>query len=168
MSPAAALQAISDIALKALSPAVNDPARAVQALDHTEDLLLMLAPRVRAEQRSISLHLISGYRRSWADYVAIGTDEIRRYGAHAAQVQRRLRALLETLIDQCPPDQHEPVYRRLQALDEQAIRDWPTALDRWLASAADRQGYGSEEGFTARRRPLSINTDNTGGLGTGS
>jgi uncharacterized membrane protein len=168
VSPAAALQAISDIALKALSPAVNDPSRAVQALDHIEDLLLMLAPRVRAEQQSTSLDLISGYRRSWADYVAIATDEVRRYGAHAAQVQRRLRALLQTLIDQCPPDQHDPLRRRLQALDEQAIRDWPSALDRWLAAAADRQGYGSENGFTAPRHPLSINTDNTGGLGTGS
>ena len=47
VSPAAALQAISDVALKALSPAINDPSRAVQALDHTEDLLLFIAPRVR-------------------------------------------------------------------------------------------------------------------------
>ncbi|GAA3186562.1 hypothetical protein GCM10020255_083570 [Rhodococcus baikonurensis] len=43
VSPGAALQSIVDIALKALSPAINDPGRAVQALDHIEDLLVLLA-----------------------------------------------------------------------------------------------------------------------------
>src|SRR5699024_10976289 len=36
-SPAAALQSLADVALKALSPAVNDPSRAVQSFDYIED-----------------------------------------------------------------------------------------------------------------------------------
>ncbi|OZG30062.1 hypothetical protein BH683_005495 [Williamsia sp. 1138] len=158
VSPAAALQSISDIALKALSPAINDPGRAVQALDHVEDLLLMLAPRLRVDQQYASLTLVGGYRRTWDDFVAVGTDEIRHYSSNAAQVQRRLRALLQTLREQCPPDQHEPIDNRLRALDEQLDRDWASSFDRWLAGAADRQGYGSEAGSSATRKRLIIKT----------
>jgi uncharacterized membrane protein len=40
--PKYALRMIVDIAIKALSPAINDPTTAVQALDQIEDLLLRL------------------------------------------------------------------------------------------------------------------------------
>ena len=145
VSPAAALQAISDIALKAMSAGSNDPSVVVQALDHTEDLLLLLAPRLRGEQFS-SDPSVRGIRRSWADYVAIGTDEIRRHSTGQVQVQRRLRALFESLLAGCGPAQRAPVAERLAVLDAQVARDWTDDLDRRLAAAADRQGYGSEFG----------------------
>ncbi|MFC8314985.1 DUF2254 family protein [Gordonia sp. NPDC057258] len=145
VSPAAALQAISDIALKAMSAGSNDPSVVVQALDHTEDLLLLLAPRLRGEQFS-SDPSVRGIRRSWADYVAIGTDEIRRHSTGQVQVQRRLRALFESLLAGCGPAQRAPVAERLAVLDAQVARDWSDDLDRRLAAAADRQGYGSEFG----------------------
>ncbi len=145
VSPAAALQAISDIALKAMSAGSNDPSVVVQALDHTEDLLLLLAPRLRSEHFS-SDPSVRGIRRSWADYVAIGTDEIRRHSTGQVQVQRRLRALFESLLAGCGPAQRAPVAERLAVLDAQVARDWTDDLDRRLAAAADRQGYGSEFG----------------------
>ena len=43
--PAFALRMLVDIAIRALSPAVNDPTTAVQALDRIEALLVELAPR---------------------------------------------------------------------------------------------------------------------------
>ncbi|MDF3281480.1 DUF2254 family protein [Gordonia sp. N1V] len=146
VSPAAALQSISDIALKAISSAGNDPSTVVLALDHTEDLLLMLAPRVRADLLSTRATLVGGYRRSWADYVAIGTDEIRRHSHGQAQVHRRLRALYETLARRCPADQLPPITGRLAALDQQIDLEWQVPLDRRLARAPDRQGSGSERG----------------------
>ncbi|MGV9709800.1 DUF2254 domain-containing protein [Gordonia sp. NPDC003424] len=161
VSPAAALQAITDVALKALSPAINDPSRAVQALNHIEDLLLMLSPRLLADESSESLSMIRGYRRSWSDYVAIGTDQIRHYGMDSVQVQRRLRALFENLIEQCPDVHDGPLLARLQALDEAVPTQWTTVLDRRLALGADVQGLGSEEGH-GRGQRLSINTDARG------
>ncbi|MGC4960716.1 DUF2254 family protein [Gordonia sp. DT101] len=146
VSPAAALQAISDIALKAMSSGGNDPTVVVQALDHTEELLLMLAPRVRAADVAESGAVVTGVRRTWADYLAIGTDEIRRHSVGQAQVQRRLRALFTTLLAACAPGQQDSIHERLAMLDAQARRDWVDDLDRDLASAADRQGYGSEWG----------------------
>ena len=147
VSPVAALQAISDIALKAISTAGNDPSTVVLALDHIEDLLLMLAPRVHADAITRS-NAVRGYRRTWADYVAIGTDEIRRHSHGQAQVHRRLRALFVTVARQCSADQQPPIAARLEALDEQVSHEWPIALDRRLASESDRQGYGSERGST--------------------
>jgi hypothetical protein len=44
--PLGAIRAMVDIAFKAHSPAVNDPSRAVQALDEIEDVLGELAPDV--------------------------------------------------------------------------------------------------------------------------
>ncbi|MGW6033447.1 DUF2254 family protein [Gordonia terrae] len=145
VSPAAALQAISDIALKAMSAGSNDPSVVVQALDHTEDLLLLLAPRLCGDRTAPDTS-VRGIRRSWADYVAIGTDEIRRHSTGQVQVQRRLRALFESLLGGCGPAQRAPVSERLAVLDAQVARDWSDDLDRRLAAAADRQGYGSEFG----------------------
>src|SRR5205814_6517228 len=43
--PKYALRLLVDIAIRALSPAINDPTTAVQALDQISDLLLQLARR---------------------------------------------------------------------------------------------------------------------------
>ncbi|MDJ0394631.1 DUF2254 family protein [Rhodococcus sp. G-MC3] len=166
VSPVAAIQAIVDIALKALSPAINDPGRAVQAIDHVEDLLMTIAPRVRLEtadsgssarsagSASSTLTRLRGTRRTWTDYVTIATDEIRHFSTGSTQVQRRLRSLFLTLIDACPPDQHPPLTARLGALDAQVAREWTSELDIGLASVADPQGLGSERGSSGRVVPL--------------
>lgn len=159
VSPAAALQAIVDIALKALSPAINDPGRAVQAIDHLEDLLMTIAPRVRLEAADSSLTRIRGTRRTWADYITISTDEIRHFSTKSAQVQRRLRSLLVTLVASCPPDQHPPLVARLEALDAQVAREWTGSLDIGLASVADPQGLGSELGSSERVLPLVLGVE---------
>nr|WP_296780507.1 DUF2254 family protein [Rhodococcus sp. (in: high G+C Gram-positive bacteria)] len=159
VSPAAAIQAIVDIALKALSPAINDPGRAVQAIDHVEDLLMTIAPRVRLEavDSAVSaLTRIRGTRRTWTDYVTIATDEIRHFSVGSTQVQRRLRSLFLTLIDACPADQHPPLRARLDALDAQVSREWKSDLDIGLASVADPQGLGSELGSSGRVIPLVV------------
>jgi uncharacterized membrane protein len=157
VSPSAALQAIVDVALKALSPAINDPGRAVQSIDHLEDLLLLLAPRVRSDRTPTSLSRVRGYRRNWSDYVSLATDEIRHYSTGSTQVQRRLRALFTTLQTSTPPSQHDPLLERLAALDEQIAREWKTDLDIRLASVADPQGLGSESGSQAETVRLLIN-----------
>lgn len=170
VSPAAAMQALVDIALKALSPAINDPGRAVQTIDHIEDLLMTIAPRVRLEAADSALTRLRGTRRTWADYVTISTDEIRHFSAGSTQVQRRLRSLLLTLLDACPVDQHPPLRARLAALDAQVAREWKNDLDIGLASVADPQGLGSERGSSGRVIPLVVGSSQPvrGGGDTGS
>ncbi len=156
MSPAAAIQTIVDIALKALSPSVTDPGRAVQAIDQLEDLLVLIAPRVRRESPDSQLSRIRGYQRTWADYVAVATDEVRHFSAHSMQVQRRLRSLFATLLDACPTDQHQPLLDRIAALDAQVEREWVDPFDARLARVSDTQGLGSELGRTSRVHALVI------------
>ena len=71
--PKYALRILVDIAIKALSPAINDPTTAVQALDQVEDLLLRLGRvdlaggRVRDERGSLRLVFpVPKWRTSWS------------------------------------------------------------------------------------------------------
>ena len=81
--PAFAIRMLVDIAIRALSPAVNDPTTAVQSLDRIEALLVELAPRHPGPSFVVDA---DGTPRAivpaprWADYVELGLVEIRRYG----------------------------------------------------------------------------------------
>ena len=89
-----------DIAIRALSPAVNDPTTAVQVLDHLEDVLREIGTThlVSNEERTGPRHhgVVVPVRR-WDDYLTLGVTEIREYGGNSVQVMRRLRAMLEHL-----------------------------------------------------------------------
>ncbi len=91
--PKYAIRLLVDIAIKALSPAVNDPTTAVQALDQIEDLLIRLGRR-RLEIGAFRdgqghLRLLISYP-TWEDFLRLAFDEIRFYGASSVQVMRRM------------------------------------------------------------------------------
>ena len=144
--PKYAIRLLVDIAIKALSPAINDPTTAVQALDQIEDLLVRLGRR-RLEIGSFCDS--TGYVRlvmsfpTWDDFLSLAFDEIRLYGATSLQVMRRMKALVRELV--CAlPEERQPALRqweeRLQFTVESSFAD---QLDRLEASAEDRQGLGS-------------------------
>jgi uncharacterized membrane protein len=118
--PKYALRLLVDIAIKALSPAINDPTTAVQALDHIEDLLRRLASRHldvgQAWDGDGALRLIFPTPR-WEDFLMLAFDEIRFCGETSRQVMRRLRTALVDLARTVPPDKQEPVHRYLADLD---------------------------------------------------
>ncbi|MGO1905496.1 MAG: DUF2254 family protein [Brevibacterium aurantiacum] len=152
--PFGAIRAMVDIALKALSPAVNDPSRVVQALEEIEDILAELAPYIAKREALLAAHpdasVLRDWTRSWADYVAAATDEIRQYGTGSVQIQRRLRALFDTLAGQCELQQRAALLERRAALHRGLERWWPDPLDRRLAGCADPQGLGRALGTAAR------------------
>jgi uncharacterized membrane protein len=114
--PALALRLLADIALRALSPAINDPTTAVQSLDVMTDLLRTLIGRdlgfevVDAADRTprVVVKLLT-----WEDYVSVALDEIIARGFGSGQVQRHLVRLLEGLIAIAPAQHREPIERRL-------------------------------------------------------
>lgn len=96
-----------DIAERALSPGINDPTTAVQALDQLHDLLRRLAVR----QFPDGLHYDQdGLVRlvmppeSFSDYLDLALQEIDQYGAEVRQVQRRIDALLADLATVALPE----------------------------------------------------------------
>ncbi|CAN5761495.1 DUF2254 domain-containing protein [soil metagenome] len=107
------LRQLVDIALRALSPGINDPSTAVQALDRIHDLLRRLAVRrfptsARAVDGVVRLRL---NRPGWDDLLRLALEEIRLAGAHQVQIDRRLRVLLDDLMS-IAPDGRLPALRR--------------------------------------------------------
>lgn len=150
--PKYAIRLLVDIAIKALSPAINDPTTAVQALDEIEDLLIRLGRR-RLEVGAFRdaqnrLRLFATFP-AWEDFLALAFDEIRFYGATSIQVMRRLMALVSELLTIMPEERRPALLywrERLQSTIAATFRDREDILD---ASHEDRQGLGSSR----RRSP---------------
>ncbi len=151
--PKYAIRLLVDIAIRALSPAVNDPTTAVQALDQIEDLL------VRLGQRRLTAGRVTDARGRlrlvypspcWDDFVVLAFDEIRFYGASSIQVMRRMRALILTLMDQVSEERRPVLQHHLDRVDSWISRAFADDDDRKDALEEDRQGLGlSRERRTA-------------------
>ena len=144
--PAYGIRLLVDIAIRALSSAVNDPTSAVQALDQLDDVLQRLARRSLGDGR---LHagdgrvLVRFPAPRWDAFVALAVDEIIVYGAGSIQVTRRLRAVLDDLLASAPPSRRPPVSARIATL-QRAVRS--ALADETIATEAmepDHQGIGS-------------------------
>jgi uncharacterized membrane protein len=143
--PAFALRALVDVAIRALSPAVNDPTTAVQVLDGIEELLIELGAR-DLERGAITdsqgaLRLVYP-NPSWTELLDLAITEIRVYGADSPQVARRLRALLLNLGDTVPDVCREAVDAQLARLDAAVTLAYPDPFERAHALQADRLGIG--------------------------
>jgi uncharacterized membrane protein len=143
--PAFAVRIMVDIAVRALSPAVNDPTTAVQVLDHLEDLLRLVGQTDLSDRAQPLADMDSGLVipiRRWSDYLTLSVTEIREYGDTSIQVVRRLRAMLEELAEAVLPERREDVLRELRRLDDAVAATWSATVDLDLAGLADRQGIG--------------------------
>ncbi|MEW1861060.1 DUF2254 domain-containing protein [Streptomyces sp. NPDC088194] len=142
--PAYGLRLLVDVAIRALSPAVNDPTTAVQALDQIEAALLRLAPRPLGPA---TLRDRDGAARAtiprpgWSQLLDLALAEILGYGAGSLQVQRRLRALLDTVQRTIPPARAATLtpYR---AILDRAARAFPDPTMSEAATTPDPQGIG--------------------------
>ena len=143
--PSFAIRIMVDIAIRALSPAVNDPTTAVQVLDHLEDLLRLVGQTDLSDEGAPLEDLESGLVvpvRRWSDYVTLSVTEIREYGATSIQVVRRMRAMLEELSESVLPERREAVLGELATLEDSVEASWGATVDDDLARRADRQGIG--------------------------
>jgi uncharacterized membrane protein len=144
--PAFAIRVIVDTAIRALSPAVNDPTTAVQALDALEVMLRELAERdleashARGPDGAVRL---AWRAPSWNDMLDLAFDEIRFYGAASFQVARRLRAVLEDIRASTPALRHRALDDHLARLDAAVAGAHPAGSDDLLiARGTDRMGLG--------------------------
>lgn len=145
--PTFAFRILVDIAIKALSPAINDPTTAVLAIDQIHHLLRHVGGRHldegTAHDTAGSLRLI--YRTpDWEDFVCLAVTEIRQFGGTSIQVARRLRAMLENLIDLLPPERTDLLRDELKLLHRSAGRSFAEPEDQALAQVSDLQGVGGK------------------------
>jgi uncharacterized membrane protein len=143
--PKYALRLIVDIAIRALSPAINDPTTAVMSLDRLEDLLRLLVTRDMAETHHVdskgNLRVIC-QTPDWEDFLALAVDEIRLYGSQSIQVTRRLLALLNDLEKIAPDSRKTSIRNHINRVDISINRSFSDNVDRAEASIPDRQGIG--------------------------
>jgi uncharacterized membrane protein len=143
--PTFAFRIIIDIAIKALSKAINDPTTGVLAIDQLHRLLRVVGRRhlhddIMVEEGGGCVILKTP---DWSDFVELSCREIRFYGAENFQIARRLRAMLENLIEALPERRAPALRRELDLLDQAIDRAHPLADDRVLSRVADLQGLGS-------------------------
>jgi uncharacterized membrane protein len=146
--PAFGLRMITDIASKALSPAINDPTTGVLAIDQVEQLLHLIGNRQLSSgvvcDRSGEVRLL--YRSpAWEDFVTLAVTEIRIYGGTSPQVTRRLRAMLEYLLEALPLERAPAIEAEMARLQDTIDLSYAIAEDRRLAAIADRQGFGHRQ-----------------------
>lgn len=140
------IRLLVDIAIKALSPAINDPTTAVQALDQIEDLLRRLARQELGDGRIADA---AGVVRlvfptpGWDDYLALAFDEIRVFGTGSVQVMRRMRSALRGLAELVADSERAAgVQRYIQHVDAVIERSALDEEDRAAARQEDPQGLG--------------------------
>lgn len=145
--PKYAIRILVDIAIKALSPAVNDPTTAVQSIDQIEDLLYRLLHRELGDGACLDARGTLRVRypcATWEDFLALAFDEIRVCGASQLQVMRRMRAALDELASAAAPGPRaDALQRSLHHLDATVQSSPLDALDRASALYEDRQGLGA-------------------------
>lgn len=143
--PTFAFRILVDIAAKALSPAINDPTTAVLAIDQIQHLLQTVGYRYlnegQVDTKGERPRLI--YRTpNWEDFVRLAVTEIRLFGGDSIQVARRLRAMLQSLIQVLPERRLSVLRQELSLLHKTADRSFLEPEDRALAEVSDFQGVG--------------------------
>ena len=144
--PAFCIRVMVDVAIRALSAAINDPTTAVQVLDHLEDLLRLIGStplrgQITFQDGSGTSRLVIPGRK-WEDYLTLAVTEIREYGSGAIQVTRRLRAVLEDLRETVRPEHRPAVEAELKRLGATVTAGFGDSVDHDRAEASDRQGIG--------------------------
>jgi uncharacterized membrane protein len=147
--PLYALRILSDIGLRALSAAINDPTTAVRALDEAEAVLRVAAPLPLGPVRvSSGRGGVVAASFTWNDIVDLALWEVLEAGLQSPQVTRRLTALLDDLLADLPAERHDPLLRhraRLRAAVTASTLTDPgnaEAAGPWLIG--DRQGLGGQ------------------------
>ena len=143
--PLFAFRILVDIAIKALSPAINDPTTAVLAIDQLHRLLR------RAGRRNLRTdHILDRENKlrvilrtpDWEAFVHLAFTEIRFFGASNIQIARRVRAMIMNLGSTLPADRHPALRQELNLLDRMLEKLYLLPEDLALARIPDTQGLG--------------------------
>jgi uncharacterized membrane protein len=126
--PLFAFRLLADIGMRALSPAVNDPATAVQVLDTIEGLLQPLVSRdldvaeVADDAGAVRVVLALP---SWDDYLRTGLDDLIESASRSPMVLLRARVLLTSLLNAAPSARQPSIARRLDRVEELGAGTFP-------------------------------------------
>lgn len=145
LDPMFGFRIMVDIAARALSPAINDPTTAVMAIDQLHRLLRYVGERrlsdgtVYDSQGALRLAFPTP---NWEDFTSMAFTEIRMFGISSIQIPRRLRAMLDHLIQVLPEARRPALQEEQYLLDQATEAGYPEGVARSRAETPDRQGLG--------------------------
>ena len=137
------IRRLVDIGNRALSAAINDPYTATQALHHLAVVLCVLSRRRLGDRLYRDEHdtvRVAIPFPTFADYLRLGTEQIRRFGAKEPAVARGLVRLLKNVgSSTTSKDRRAAAARHIRLVLEDATRDatQPADLEGLLAEGAD-------------------------------
>jgi uncharacterized membrane protein len=150
--PLFAFRILVDIAIKALSAAINDPTTAVLAIDQLHGLLRSAGRRnLRADSNLDPAGKLRVVLRTpdWNVFVHLAFVEIRFYGASNIQIARRLRAMIINLGNTLPSERHAALRQEEGLLDRMLEKLYVLPEDLALARIPDSQGLGGSTEATS-------------------
>jgi uncharacterized membrane protein len=109
---------ISDIAIKALSPGINDPTTAYRCIDRLSEVLLEMGTRAppapwRTEEGHV--HYLARHP-TFERAVGLAFDQIRHFGASNPGIVRKLLEVFTRLASLVPPSRREILHAQLAAV----------------------------------------------------
>ena len=140
-----AFRVIVDIAIKALSKAINDPTTAVLAIDQLHRLLRKVGQRHLHDDQIGDANgqlRVLFHTPNWEDFVQLACREIRLYGAENFQIARRLRAMIDNLVKSLPEGRRWALVEERDLLDRAIEKLYLLPEDAALARIPDSQGLG--------------------------
>jgi uncharacterized membrane protein len=156
------LRQLVDIAVKALSPGINDPVTAAHAVGYLSDLLVRLqsrrlGPQVHSDDDDTQRLVLPD--RDARYYLDLACGQIRRYGRREPTVLVALLRMLRDVAVAAPDDQHRDEIRRQSALivaemsedlhpeDVASVHDLATRVEQALGGRVE-QAFGDRAGET--------------------
>jgi uncharacterized membrane protein len=138
--PLFAFRLLADIGLRALSPAVNDPATAVQVLDTIQSILSPLVTRDldvgEMADGSGTVRVVLALP-PWDDYLRTSLDDLIESASRSPMVLLRAQTLLTSLLNTAPPPRRPSIAWRLEHARDLMAGNFPL-----LWQHADGQGPG--------------------------
>lgn len=126
--PVLPFRLLADICLRALSPAVNDPATARQALEAGADLLRLVAGRnlaVGAVADGDGAPRVIFAVPGWADYVRTWADDVIEAAAHSPMVLQEAVVQLRELAQSVPQVRRVQLHARLDRARQLLLDGFP-------------------------------------------
>jgi uncharacterized membrane protein len=130
--PLLALRLLNDIAIRALSTAVNDPGTAVSAIGHIQDLLVLVVDRdldIGSVTDGSGVVRVEVQVPTWDSFLAAGVDDLVHYVHGVPLTRRRLERLLEDLHGAAPPERLPSIEARRRHLRPSADDASPAVLE---------------------------------------
>jgi uncharacterized membrane protein len=143
--PLLAFRLLADIALRALSPAINDPATGAQVLDCLEGLLGPLAARsATAGQVADADGVIRVMLNlpQWDDFARSCLDDIIAASADSPMMLVRTRAMLTRLSQTAPSSGQKILSMQLRWVEDTLGGNFPVV---WAGTASDSQSQPTSD-----------------------